>query len=334
MLAPGGSVTITSPGQATAAPQSLTLNPGDTATVTGGTAAPFNWYLVAGICPGGLPPNNCANPVQMTVDTPRTWRRGDYGNTTDVNGIYQAVDAVASASGQTAIFDWDFARSSGAVGPNGEDWSKPTFTPSRGDGGETYIVYPNGMISAPATQDGGTPGVQYFCGVAQGGTGWVDGSTTPPTGSWASGDAWLSETPDPANCPMPLNFAFTRWRHEVLPVGFTYWDAANQTHVAKFDPIDCIISEHYSGMDIASATAMEQGVWCKNWGRVWFAAFSSVLPAGSSSANVMAAYAPWPKPPERPDMNELGSRLFTNVVLTPGGTPESAFGWPPAGVAP
>jgi hypothetical protein len=48
----------------------------------------------------------------------------------------------------------------------------------------------------------------------------------------------------------------------------------------------------------------------------------------------MADYAPWPKPPERPDMTLQNCRYWTNVILTPGGTPESAFGWPPPGVAP
>lgn len=201
VLMPGGSVTVTMPGQVSAPAQSLDISPGDTAIITAEAAAPaFNPYLVAGICPGGLPPNNCANPVQMTVDTPRTWRRGDYGNGADANNIYMLVDAVLSATGQSAILDWDFSRWQGGTG----------FTASRGDGGEILIVSPNGAISAPATQDGGTAGVQYFCGIAQGGTGWVDGSTTPPTGSWASGVAYLSETPDPANCPMPLTFAFTR----------------------------------------------------------------------------------------------------------------------------
>lgn len=326
VLAPGGSVTVTAPGQASGA-QSVILNPGDSATISAPLPV-FNPldYLAAGICPDGSPPNNCASPSPMTVNTPRTWRRGDYGNGGDPDGIYQLVDAVFSATEQSVIFDWDFSRYGLAYGGAG-------FTPSRGDGGEVYVD-DSGSVRAIATEDGGTLpvppatfAVQYFCGVGQGGTGWFDFGTGISTGSWTSGIAGLGNYPVPNPSTCAITPAFTRWRRETLPVLFTV------SGVRQTLTLDCVISEHYSGMDIASATAMEQGVWCKGWGRVWFGAYAPG-PAGSPGENVMAASAPWPGPPERPDMTLQSSRLWTNVILAPGGTPERAFGWPPPGVAP
>jgi hypothetical protein len=278
-------------------------------------------YLAASVCPDGSPPLDCAAPVPMTAATPLTYRRGDYGNVGNPQGIYQLVDAVLSASGGSAILDWDFS----GYGPA---YGGAKFTPKRGDGGEIYVVGGDGVVRAPATEDGGTPGVQYFCGVADGGTGWIDFADTAPTGSWDSAVAKLKIAHDaPTPCPLPLGSAFTRWRRETLPVMFTI--AGRRQTLG----LDCVIGEHYGGAALATAVTMEQGVWCKNWGRVWFAAYARG-PAGPAAQNVSAAFAPWPAPPERPDVTLQDSRLWTHVIATPGGGPQSAFGWPPAGVAP
>ena|ERR1700674_3254191 len=299
-------------GPAGAAQQAVILNPGDTLTVTA-PASGFNPldYLAAKVCPDGSSPNNCTNPVPMTVDTPLTWRRGDFGNPGDPNGIAQILDAVLSASGQSVILDWSFERYPAWAGGG-----PTTFTPSRGDGGEIYQIGPDGFVRTLSTQAGNSP-LQYFCG----GTGWIAFGPNPPSGRWISTVAQLNISGDTTSCPSPLNPGFTRWRRETLRIANTIPGGNGLT-------FDCIIGEHYNGASIATAKDMEQSVWCSDWGRVAWASYRPGSPEPPQ------ATLPWPAPPERPDFALGDNRLSTNVIRTPGAAPQRAFGWPPDGVAP
>ncbi len=261
---------------------------------------PFD-FISGHVLPGGALPIFYGTPRRLTSTEPLPYRRGDYGNPNDPDGVYQIVDAVMLGEGY-AVLNWSFSRQNG--GPL-------TFTPARGDGGELYRG--GGSVARiVATQDGGTPGVQYFCG----GTQWTVFAAQAPSGSWTSQIARLniSSSPDPATCPQPLNSAYTRWRVETLPILFRI-NGVFQTILT-----DCVISEHYDNTDPSTAGHVEQALYGRYWGRLgWFA--YSLDPTINLGARL--PQLPWPAPA---GFNLQDARLNTNIL--PAASSQSTFGWP------
>lgn len=167
----------------------------------------------------------------VTPDQPVAAFRFDIGH-------YQASYAQRLPDG-SAILDWSYV----PFGP---------FVAANGDGGERYIVEGD-TVRIDSTQDGGTPGVQYFTGAACGGTGWIAFLTNADS-SWRALVARLGDRPDPSQCSTGSS-AFTRYRRVMVTF-------------PKLGALDTIISEHYSGADMASAPAMERSFFAKGYGRV------------------------------------------------------------------
>jgi hypothetical protein len=292
-------------------------------------------YLAQGRCPDGSPEMGCVADVPQRASDPMLWRKHDYGTPTDG---YVAMDGVESDDGTWFATVWSFA-----------PYDK--FNSALGDGGEMYVVE-NGTVRVTATQDGGTPGMQYFVGPKCGGTGWIAFDNKAPTGAWRDTVATLGDQPDPTACP-PLNASYTRWRMETLTIPFrtfgfraipgptwrllptssgtrslSRWRdlAAASVGVVQSLTLRCIVYEHWNGASIASAVDVEQAVWCAGWGRVWWAKYS---PGPVTDLGYRLPAIPWPAPPERPDFNIKDARLNTNIVAADGSMSATVFGWPP-----
>lgn len=184
-------------------------------------------YLVQSRTPNG----DVSQPLRAS--DPLTYRRLDSGN-------YQITDSFL-APDSTAITALTFIPFS-------------LFNATRGDGGDQYVVEGD-TARAAATQDGGTPGVQYFVGKACGGEGWVLFKSDADA-SWKSLVAHLSDSPNPTACP-PLGAAYTRYIRQ--PVTYP-----------NLGVIDSLVTEHYDRDTIANSRAAERMFFGYGWGRlVW-----------------------------------------------------------------
>lgn len=177
------------------------------------------------------PADYLSGPTQQA--DPIRSRRFDFGH-------FQANDAFRLPDG-SAILAWSYA----PFGP---------FDAALGDGGERYVVE-NGTVRIDSTQDGGTPGVQYFVGAACGGTGWV-AFRADATAAWQTIVAHLDDHSNPSQCDA-ANAALTRYERATV----TY---------PVLGPVDTVVSEHYDSGSLASATALERAFYALGYGRlVW-----------------------------------------------------------------
>ena len=162
------------------------------------------------------------------------------------NGYVILTNKITSPSSATQ--SWDF------------------ITSDNGDGFQTAEVGGDGWVRFPSTKDGGTPYVQYFVGARCGGTGWLV-FRNDATNSWKDYLARLSISPDPNTCP-PLGQAYTRYRLETIAFPF----AVNGMREVR--DLSTVVSEHYSGDNIQSATALERSYLSKDYGLVRWEAWS------------------------------------------------------------
>lgn len=263
-------------------------------------------YLVQSLNADGSPPLAGPGPRLLSARDTFEWTRTDYPDP----GYFASEAYIAPNFWATT---WRSAPYS-------------SFNPAAGDGGEVYVD--NGTtVRAVATQDGGSPGMQWFVGPKENppGDGWVIFDYLAPTGSWRGIDALLSESADPNALP-PLGNAYTRWRREVLTIPFTLLDGT----VMYLTDL-CVIYEHYVGSSIAGAASCEQAIWMRGQGRVYWAN-RGPGPAPVDLSQRLPWAPPWPGPSERPDWNPapLDARLWTRFkAVAPGET--NTIVWPPPG---
>ena len=262
-------------------------------------------FLVTSRCPDGMLAvlEPCAG-VPQTASDPMLYRRHDASGHTDG----QIEDAFV----ENSYFVNTFSFMPGAP-----------FDPVRGDGGDV-IVSDGHIVSIAYTQNGLLGGgtiAGYWAGLGcLLGTGWVLFDDQAPTGSWKSEVAMLAPSLTPGACPR-LNPAFTQWRLETLPITFT---VGGQTHTVS---LPSIISEHYAGLSIASASSMERFVMAQGVGRVLWQAWATTGPSEPFLPSGIWDAAPGP------GWYLKDERLLTDVE--PGGSMTgSQFGWPPAGFVP
>ncbi len=272
------------------------------------TIPDFTPYLAQYRCPDGSIPTNCANPQPQRAGDTMLWRKRDY-RSDGLPGGYEASDGIQSSDGSYFATVWTFDPFDGS---------------SAGDGGEAYIIE-NGRARATATQDGGSAGViQRFVGAACGGSGWLLFDNQAQSGVWRNEVARLSVSTDPNACP-PLGQAYTRWRFETLPIAFDLFGVPTTL------TLRCLVYEHYDMPSIALSAAMEQAVWCQDWGRVWWGAYALAAAASSVDSSRVPSL-PWPAPPEvRAVLYD--ARLNTNIVAVGAGEATTAQ-WPPVGFMP
>jgi hypothetical protein len=201
-----------------------------------------------------------ACPVAVPQDGAMTvkWRRADWGS----NGVpyYQISDSFLADDGNSIVQTWSYSPWQG-------------FNAANGDGGQVAYI---DTITARynLTQDGGTPGKQYFVGPNCGGEGWLLFDFRLGIGGLPYGQGWigkvanLSIATDPSQCP-PLGQAWTQWRYE--PVFYPFIVNGNRAVRA----IGTIIVEHYDHVDIPSSVYMERAYLGEGYGWLRWEAWES-----------------------------------------------------------
>ena len=252
-------------------------------------------YLVQSLNADGSPPVLTTGSRWLTSADTLTWRKRDYPGA----GAY-AADGVLCLAGWATT------------------WQETPFDASAPWGGELF-TYDSGAVQARITQDGGTPGIQYFIGP----DGWMICDVNPPFGTWAGKTILLADAPSPTT-PYTAGGAYLRWRREVLSVLFTIFGVEQQLL------LPCIISEHFSTVDtVANATEVEQSIYALGWGQIWWAAYGPVPAGGAPDLSANNPRQPWPAPPEHPEWVMQSCRLWTNVTKV-ASIESNTIGWTPA----
>lgn len=208
---------------------------------------------------------------------------------------YQISDSVLSDDGTHVIQTFSFP----PFGP---------FVQPHGDGGQVAVVGADGLVRFTQTQDGGTPAMQYFVGQnCPGGTGWIVFGTDAPTGSWKGLVATLADTGDPTQCP-GLSTAYTQYRLEQVTLPFIIGGTVQTL------TLPTVISEHYSGASLASATALERSYFAQGYGLVRWEAWTPNPPTVDLSERCPAASTPAFSVAPLPGWQMDDCRMWTNLV--------------------
>lgn len=332
--------------QTVASDQAGALAPVGAPTMTAEAA----WaYLVQGVCadPKQPPlPGGCA-PVRLQRETdPVYWRKHDWPNR---DGLppqgWQASDSVFAVRGGVT-----FASQTSDFGPpmadnNRNPDSYYRFDPGN-DGGDGAIVVGD-TASVFFTQDGGTPGIQWFIGAAC------------PTGrpekrvSWAlfrldAGPQWhyavtqINGVTGPDRCPPRYNRALDAYR-TVAPEFPLRW--AGHESRAKLQAMQ---ADHYAlpgrmadsasaAEMIAASKSMERLFYAPGLGRVrweaWYQREEAAKPAAELAATGRCPDLAESTPPG-PGWYRVDCRHWGNITAEPGTWHVADYGWPPADLAP
>jgi hypothetical protein len=300
-------------------------------------------YLVQSVCidASGNPTDrvpidaDCTRSRPMTEDDPVRWRKHDWGGGVGQLTGWQASDAVIARRNGVAFIDQTF--DFGA--PVTDNTGRPDrfFHLDQNDGGDAIRIVGD-TASAFLTQDGGTPGLQWFIGpgCSQPGPGryvsWVLFKSDVDA-SWRSLVAELGDDPQDA-CPSRLNHAFTRYR--LVSESFPFQrSAADGIPTRQTAALPTILVEHYDARSIDRAHAMERFYFARGMGKVRWEAWSKD-DQKSSQAEAFAgsgrcAALPDATPPDT-GWRILDCRMWTNIVSDPGRSSWRVrdFGWPPA----
>jgi hypothetical protein len=300
-------------------------------------------YLVQSVCvdAGGNPTDrlpidaDCTRLRPMTEDDAGRWRKHDWGGTVGQLAGWQASDAVIARRNGVAFVDQTFDFSAPAT----DNAGRPDrfFRFDQNDGGDAIRIVGD-TASAFLTQDGGTPGLQWFIGpgCSQPGPGryvsWVLFKSDVDA-SWRTLVAELGDDPQDA-CPSRFNHAFTRYRlvSESLPFQRL---AAGGVPTRQTATLPTIVVEHYDARSIDRAHAMERFYFARGMGKVRWEAWSKD-DRKSSQAEALAREGRCPvlldaAPPEAGWLM-IDCRTWTNIVNDPSQPAWRVrdFGWPPA----
>jgi hypothetical protein len=300
-------------------------------------------YLVQSVCvdAGGNPTDrlpidaDCTRLRPMTEDDAGRWRKHDWGGTVGQLAGWQASDAVIARRNGVAFVDQTF--DFGAPATDNAGRPDRFFRFDQNDGGDAIRIVGD-TASAFLTQDGGTPGLQWFIGpgCSQPGPGryvsWVLFKSDVDA-SWRSLVAELGDERQDA-CPSRFNHAFTRYRlvSESLPFQRL---AAGDVPTRQTATLPTIVVEHYDARSIDRAHAMERFYFARGMGKVRWEAWSKD-DRKSTQAEALAREGRCPvlldaAPPEAGWLM-IDCRTWTNIVNDPSQPAWRVrdFGWPPA----
>ena len=300
-------------------------------------------YLVQSVCvdAGDNPTDrlpidaDCTRSRPMTEDDLVRWRKHDWGGTSGPLAGWQASDAVIAHRNGVAFVDQTF--DFGA--PSTDNAGRPDrfFRFDQNDGGDAIRIVGD-TASAFLTQDGGTPGLQWFIGPGcnQPGPGryvsWVLFKSDVDA-SWRSLVAELGDDPQDS-CPSRYNHAFTRYRlvSESFPFQLL---PANGIPTRQTATLPTILVEHYDARSIERAHAMERFYYARGLGKVRWEAWSKDDRKSSQAEDFArsgrcAALAD-ATPPDV-GWRMLDCRMWTNIVSDPSQPAWRVrdFAWPPA----
>ena len=280
---------------------------------------------------------DCANPRLMREDDRLPWRKHDWGGAGGPLAGWQASDAVLAERGGVSFADQTFDFGAPATDGAGRPDAFGRFDGN--DGGDAIIIVGD-TVSAFLTQDGGTPGLQWFIGRAcdkpglERYIGWVL-FRSDLAADWHSVVAELGDEPADA-CPARFNRAFTRYRltDEALPVQRLGADGVPGRQTAT---LRAVLVEHYDAATIAKAHALERFYYARGLGKVRWEAWST-QERFAAQADALARSGRCPaladSTPPAEGWRMADCRMWTNIVAEP--VPPvwrvRDFNWPPAGL--
>jgi hypothetical protein len=238
----------------------------------------------------------------LKCDTPLPFTKYDWGR-------FQARDSVLSCDGRVVIETFH----------NRAPFTEP-FSATKGDGGQLFVDDGH-AIRAAATQDGGSPGMQYFLGHGQGGDGWLVYWDAVTWNSCGTKTAMLGGSSDP-NAQQPLHGAETHacWNSVWWPLR---WNGGSPLWYY----LPTITSWHCDG------DGCERMMFAYGWGLLRWDAWAPRASTVDLSARCPLTWQPpaYGAPP-RPGWQMVDCRMMTDIQLTPGGTRRAVdFQWPPIG---
>ena len=278
---------------------------------------------------------DCGASRPMTEDDPVLWRKHDWGGSEGPTTGWQISDAVSAQRDGMAFVDQTFDFGAPATDNSGRP---DAFRRFDGNDGGDAIVASGDTASVFLTQDGGTPGLQWFVGENCERPGrdryisWVLFKTDVGP-DWHSLVAALRDRPNDI-CPRKFSQAFTRYKRVTDTYPVRRIDP-NGSETRRMVTLPTILSEHYDRPTIDASGSMERFYYAARLGKVRWEAWSA--DAGKSAQ--AATLARSGRCPPLADSAPPGSgwmmvdcRMWTNIVIEPDASVWHVrdFNWPPA----
>jgi hypothetical protein len=276
----------------------------------------------------------CVRSRPMTEDDPVIWRKHDWGGINGPLAGWQASDAVVAHRGGVSFADqiFDF----GAPAADNSGHPDAFFRFDANDGGDAIVIVGD-AASAFLTQDGGTPGLQWFTGpVCTGLEGYVAWLLfkADAAADWRSIVAELSRSPDDTCTASRQAQAFTRYKLATETFPLQRLDLGDPPP-GQSVTLPTIVSEHFDAARPEASRAMERFYYARGLGKVRWEAWSAARQDAAQSAQFEATgrcppVADGGAPDDR--WHLVDCRMWTNIVANrdhPGWRVRD-FNWPPA----
>jgi hypothetical protein len=277
---------------------------------------------------------DCKNPRHLREDDALPWRKHDWGGVGGPVTGWQASDAVLAERSGVPFVDQTFDFGAPAADNAGRPTAFHRFDTN--DGGDAIMIVGD-TASAFLTQDGGTPGLQWFVGprCSEPGRGryvswFLFKADVGP--EWRSVVAELNDLPKDV-CPERFNRAFTRYRRVVEDFPFQCIIGGAPTR--QIASLPTIIVEHFDARSIANAHALERFYYVRGFGKLRWEAWVTDA-AKSSQAEALARSGRCAdladSGPPAAGWLMVDCRMWTNIVVDPthAGWRVRDFNWPPA----
>jgi hypothetical protein len=300
-------------------------------------------YLVQSACVDGdgklvdrLPIDpDCKTTRYLREDDALPWRKHDWGGAGGPVTGWQASDAVLAERGGVSFADQTF--DFGAPAADGAGREDAFYRFDTNDGGDAIMIVGD-TASAFLTQDGGTPGLQWFIGprCAEPGRGryvsWFLFKTDAGP-EWRSVVAELNDVPKDT-CPKRFNRAFTRYRRVMAEFPFQHI-VGTGAPTRRSAALPTIIVEHFDAASIVDAHALERFYYARGLGKLRWEAWVTD-PAKASQAESFARSGRCielaDSGPPASGWRMVDCRMWTNIVVdrSHAGWRVRDFNWPPA----
>jgi hypothetical protein len=278
---------------------------------------------------------DCKTMRHFREDDALPWRKHDWGGVGGAVTGWQASDAVLAERGGVSFADQTFDFGAPAADVAGRPDAFYRFDTN--DGGDAIMILGD-TVSAFLTQDGGTPGLQWFIGprCSEPGRGrylswFLFKADAGP--EWRSVVAELGDLPKDI-CPQRFNHAFTRYRRVTEDFPFQHI-VGNGPPTRRTASLPTIIVEHFDAASIARAHALERFYYVRGFGKLRWEAWVTD-PAKASQAETLAhsgrCAALADSGPPADGWRMVDCRMWTNIVVDPthAGWRVRDFNWPPA----
>jgi hypothetical protein len=264
-------------------------------------------------CPADdVDPTDGCNATPRLGATTVSWRRCDWGS--NGNAYYQCTDSYLADDSSVIVQTYAFSLN----GP---------FNAANGDGGQLVDVdAASGNITALSTQDGGTPGMQWFVGAKCGGQGWViaELSLGLAYATWTATADKLAISADPNACP-GMGSALDAW--ESFTVSYPFQVNGQM----QLRTIPTLISEHFDHADPTQSVYMERSFFGQLYGllrwEAWASPATGATPPADLAQRCPATSLADDYQPPLAGWILYDCRNWTNIMPVSGWSGD-AYGWP------